>query len=196
MVKKLSKILSDGLDYSALQNLISDMGNNLNHPTLRMSKSDLICEALESYTSGYLRYVNNPHCDFVTEDGKYTIEFKFQNSCLTKKDGSLRDTVSQIIMVNTLSRKEIVTNTLPDGYAKYVCFLDQNAMYLAKSTAVKNYLTVYGSGDTIRLKGFPINLADQIFYQPNRKTFKSNWKKYETTLNSARKKLIESYKND
>lgn len=134
----------------------------MNEAKDRFEKSDLFEGALEAYSNGRVKYVNNRGVDHLLPELDTNLEMKYSTSGLykvRKRTGiSLLEEIGSIRLVNTNSDK--IATSLPKGYADYLLLVDINGAAVIDVANLKPYLH-YGIG-FIEARKVPTSLFNII----------------------------------
>lgn len=149
------------VDWSKYYSVVDTVGITLNGRKDRFEKSDIFEQALDVFSDGKIKYVNNEGADHHLPelgDGVFC-EMKYGSNSLyklsTKKGVQsivLRDRVTSLRLVNTLGNGE--RHGLPSAYAPYVLVSDYHGSAVIDTATLSNYLE-FGQGH-IEAKNVPM----------------------------------------
>ena len=98
------EILRYHIDWNAFFDLVRDVGDQLDERKNRFDKSDVLEMALEEYSDGEIKWVDDIGCDHEILTPDETLEMKTQKGCLyTPKRKQRKTRTKNIKLTNTLA---------------------------------------------------------------------------------------------
>jgi len=168
------------VNWVKMYSMIDTLGTTMNAQKDRFDKSDLIEMGLEVYSSGNIKYLNQPGIDHElvhlldTQGQPVTQEMKFVGTLFYKEfvieranrrrgiEGikELRRSNQPVTVKLVNSMGSNTHTTLPATYAKFLLVADNNSAHVIEIAALVPYL-VFG-GDGITAVDVPSNLFTQV----------------------------------
>jgi len=147
-----ARLLQDHVDWDRYFDLIAAIGDSLNALKDRFDKSDLLEQAIELYSGGSIRWINQTGSDHLLPNGQ-TMEMKHMDGCIMGARGKMRRTIPQIKLMNSLGTCN--HSCLPSNYADFLLLSDSNAVGIVDQKDIIPH--VRATGDGLCADGVPMS---------------------------------------
>lgn len=142
--KEIADSLRTDINWPALNSLIIHIGSSLNNRKDRFQKSDLLERAVEKFSYGILKYIDEEGRDFYYTKFNVHLEMKFISYGIHKRTGSKRDNINSIILLN--SRNTNTHVNLPPKYSDFVMVVDEISSAVISKEKISPYVKSHGDG--------------------------------------------------
>lgn len=166
------------VDWSKFFSVVETLGTTMNAQKDRFDKSDIIEMALEAYSGGFIKYVNDNGVDHLLENlinpkgTASTQEMKFSSGAFYKERVVQRarastQAVKQIVAVNKPVTLKLLNSNgsnghtdIPPNYAQFLLVVDNYSAFVALVDDIRPYKHL--GGDGVSVKNVPLNLFHKI----------------------------------
>jgi len=172
--------LQENVNWVKFFSVIDTLGRTMNAQKDRMDKSDVIEMALETFSEGAVRYMNNDGVDHIlvnlpdSQNKPTTQEMKFGSGCFYKQVSTeranrrtgnpgkkklvLADRPVTLKLINSMGSNTHAS--MPRDYAEFLLVVDNNSAFVIEVADLGPYLN-YG-GDGIEAQKVPANLFTKV----------------------------------
>ncbi len=136
--EQVAEALRNAVDWDRFFSVVQAIGDSLNGPKDRFDKSDIFELALEVFSGGTVRYLNEEGRDHSIPSLDAFIEMKYDEKCLFSPITKRPQTTVSLTLVNTMGNRNSIE--LPEHYAGYVLAVGANGCAVVSKTIVGRYL--------------------------------------------------------
>ena len=185
--------LRDHVDWNAFFDLVRDLGGQLDERKNRFDKSDVLEMALEEYSDGEIKWVDEIGFDHKILHSAEKLEMKTQKGCLyTSKRKHLKPRTKSIKLTNTLAASVDTTMRVTADWLLIVDTQAYSAAIVSYAHAVENANRV-PDGWTVQLESEDLEYLftpDQYIPGPSHKVNLCEQKR------NLFRNIVKEYKND
>jgi hypothetical protein len=142
---EVADFLRANVDWARFARLTKALAEQLNNGQLRFLKARLFEKAVEKYSNGTLRYVDENGCDFLIIGlNNIRLEMKYTaNGIYTPAKGELKKSC-KIKLTNSHGTNKHLT--LPSYYADYLMFVSESGAILFDKNTLQSHIDPEGDG--------------------------------------------------
>lgn len=133
--KEVSEFLQKNVDWNLYFTMVNHVGDELNTPKLRFTKSDLFEQAIQNYSDKKILWKDAQGYDHIIPSSGTKLEMKFTKHSLYRKSGMLRTHTAGLRLTNTQGNHDGI---IPDYQFHYLLISDLNAAALISIDDLKN----------------------------------------------------------
>jgi hypothetical protein len=179
-IKQVQEYNKTKVNWEKFFSVVDTLGTTMNGQKDRFDKSDIIEMALDAYSNGEIKYVNQNGVDHhlvnlfddgdivITQEMKFVSSLFYRESVISRASKKLGTaSVKELISSNKPITLRLVNSmgsnshkTLPANYAKFLLVADTHSIHVIKVSELIPYLKF--DGDGIEAYRVPCNLFHQV----------------------------------